>query len=289
MEGTTNMINKRKIRPGELASDSLNYIVAIIIIFVIVFPFFWILSTSLKPKTEVYQIPPKFIPDHPTLENYIGGNRNNLLMYTKNSILTSVFTVLATISLATLAAYVMSFLKYKLNKFFNLIFVAIQILPVVTAVVPLFMMFKAMGIINTRLSLILTYSASAWGIPIAVILLSGYLGEIPVEIFEAARIDGCSTIGVFWRIVLRLGMPGIVTTSIYVFIAVWQELLLVYRLISRESLKTLPPGLESFVGQYTTDWGGLMATSVVIAVPAMILFLAVQKYFINNLAGAVKG
>jgi ABC-type glycerol-3-phosphate transport system permease component len=283
------MINKRRLKPGELAGNGLNYIAMIVIIIVIVFPFFWILSTSLKPKNEVYQIPPKFIPDHPTLENYIGGNSKNLLMYTKNSVLTSVFTVFLTISLATLAAYVMSFLKYTLNKFFNTMFVVIQILPIVTAVIPLFMMFKSMGIINTRLSLILTYSASAWGIPIAVILLTGYLGEIPTEIFEAARIDGCSTLGVFWRIVLRLGMPGIVTTSIYVFIAVWQELLLVYRLISRENLKTLPPGLESFVGQYATDWGGLMATSVVIAVPAMILFLAVQKYFINNLAGAVKG
>jgi ABC-type glycerol-3-phosphate transport system permease component len=284
------MKNKRKIRLWKLAEDGLTYCAMIVIILVIIFPFFWILSTSLKPKNEVYQIPPKFIPNHPTLENYIGeGKRNNLLMYTKNSVITSLSTVVLTISLATMSAYVMSFLKFKFNKLYNSVFIIIQILPVVTAVVPLFMMFKVMGIINTRLSLVLTYSASAWGIPIAIILLSGYLSEIPVEIFEAARIDGCSTIGVFWRIVLRLGMPGIVTTSIYVFISVWQELLIVYRLISRENLKTLPPGLESFVGQYTTDWGGLMATSVVIAVPAMVLFLAVQKYFINNLAGAVKG
>jgi ABC-type glycerol-3-phosphate transport system permease component len=284
------MNKKRKIKPLGIVSDSLNYGAMIVIIFVIVFPFFWILSTSLKPKNEVYQVPPQFIPAHPTLENYLGeGKSANLLMYTKNSVLTSIFTVLLTISLATLAAYVMSFLKFKLNRIYNMMFVVIQILPIVTAVVPLFMMFRAMGIINTRLSLVLTYSASAWGIPIAIILLSGYLGEIPVEIFEAAKIDGCSTIGVFWRIVLRLGMPGIVTTSIYVFISVWQELLLVYRLISKENLKTIPPGIESFVGQYTTDWGGLMATSVVIAIPAMILFLAVQKYFINNLAGAVKG
>jgi ABC-type glycerol-3-phosphate transport system permease component len=280
---------KQKAKALKLINKILTFIVMLVLIFIIVFPFFWILSTSLKPKSEVLQIPPKFIPDHPTLENYIGSNRQSLLMYTKNSILTSVFTVFLTIALSTLLAYVMSFLKFKFNKFNNLMFGAIQILPIVTAVIPLFMMFKAMGIINTRLSLILTYSASAWGIPIAVILLSGYLSEIPVEIFEAAKIDGCSTLGVFWRIVLRLGVPGIVTTSIYVFISVWQELLLVYRLISRESLKTLPPGLESFVGQYSTDWGGLMATSVIIAVPAMILFLAVQKYFINNMAGAVKG
>jgi ABC-type glycerol-3-phosphate transport system permease component len=262
----------------------------VILILIILFPFFWILSTSLKPPNEIFTIPPKFIPENPTFRNYFSaGKGSNLLMYTKNSILISVFSVVLTVALAAPAAFVMSFLKFKLNKTYNAIFVAIQILPVVTSVVPLFMMFRLMGIINTRLSLVLAYSASAWGIPIAIILISGYFGEIPGEIFEAARIDGCSTIGIFWRIVLRLGMPGIVTTSIYVFISVWQELLLVYRLITREELKTLPPGLESFVGQYATDWGGLMATSVVIAVPSMILFLAVQKYFINNLAGAVKG
>jgi ABC-type glycerol-3-phosphate transport system permease component len=281
---------RRKIRPAKIISDGLNYIAMIVLIVIIIFPFFWILSTSLKPPDEIFMIPPKFIPDHPTLQNYISpGKGSNLLMYTKNSILTSVFSVLLTIALAAPAAFVMSFLKFKLAKTYNIIFIVIQILPVVTSVVPLFMMFRIMGIINTRLSLVLAYSASAWGIPIAIILVSGYFGEIPSEIFEAARIDGCSTIGIFWRIVLRLGMPGIVTTSIYVFISVWQELLLVYRLLTKEELKTLPPGLESFVGQYATDWGGLMATSVVIAVPSMILFLAVQKYFINNLAGAVKG
>jgi ABC-type glycerol-3-phosphate transport system permease component len=262
----------------------------IVLIVIIIFPFFWILSTSLKPPDEIFMIPPKFIPDHPTFQNYISqGKGSNLLLYTRNSILTSGFSVLLTVALAAPAAFVMSFLKFRLTRIYNVIFIVIQVLPVVTSVVPLFMMFRVMGIINTRLSLVLAYSASAWGIPIAIILVSGYFGEIPAEIFEAARIDGCSTIGIFWRIVLRLGMPGIVTVSIYVFISVWQELLLVYRLLTKEELKTLPPGLESFVGQYATDWGGLMATSVVIAIPSMILFLAVQKYFINNLAGAVKG
>jgi ABC-type glycerol-3-phosphate transport system permease component len=285
-----NKERRRRMKPGKAISTGLNYIAMVILIFVILFPFFWIVSTSLKPPNEIFVIPPKFIPDNPTFENYFSASKgSNLLLYTANSILTSIFSVILTIALAAPAAFVMGFLKFKLNKAYNTIFIAIQILPVVTSVVPLFMMFRLMGIINTRLSLVLAYSASAWGIPIAIILVSGYFGEIPSEIFEAARIDGCSTIGVFWRIVLRLGIPGIVTTSIYVFISVWQELLLVYRLITREELKTLPPGLESFVGQYATDWGGLMATSVVIAVPAMILFLAVQKYFINNLAGAVKG
>lgn len=283
------MSKKRIFRPVTAAKYGLNYIAMLLFVFIIVFPFFWILSTSFKTPEEVLTIPPKFIPDTITFENYLGSNRGSLAMYTKNSIITSGLTVLLTITMATLASYVISFLKYRFNKTIMSVFVVIQIMPIVTAIVPLFMMFRAMGLINTRLSLILTYSASGWGIPIAVILLTGYLSEIPTEIFEAAKIDGCSTFGIFWRIVLRLGMPGIVTTAIYVFIAVWQELLIVYRLITRESLRTLPPGLESFVGQYTTDWGGLMATSVVIAVPAMILFLAVQKYFINNLAGAVKG
>ncbi len=283
------MPKKYRFRPGTAAKYGLNYIAMFLFVFVIIFPFFWILSTSFKTPEEVLTIPPKFIPSTITFENYLGSNRGSLAMYTQNSIITSGLTVLLTITMATLTAYVISFLKYRFNKTFMSVFVVIQIMPIVTAVVPLFMMFRVLGLINTRLSLILTYSASGWGIPIAVILLTGYLSEIPTEIFEAAKIDGCSTFGIFWRIVLRLGMPGIVTTAIYVFIAVWQELLIVYRLVTRESLRTLPPGLESFVGQYSTDWGGLMATSVVIAVPAMILFLAVQKYFINNLAGAVKG
>ena len=136
--------------------------------------------------------------------------------------------------------------------------------------------------------MILTYTAAVSGAPIALILITGYFQAIPQELFESANIDGAGTFKCFYKILLPLGAPGMVCTAIYVFVQTWQEFMFAVNLITLPEKYTLPVGLQSFVGMRSTDWGGMMATCTMIAIPAIILFTMVQNYFVDNLAGSVK-
>jgi multiple sugar transport system permease protein len=278
---------------NSVAKWSMNfgkYAVAIILFLFCIFPLLWIVSSSLKGSSEIMATPPTWIPVHATLDNYLNAiQKNNLLVYLKNSFIITLGSTVLTIVVSAFAAYGLTFFKFKGSKVFTAILVAMQMLPVVITIVALFVIFKFMGILGTPISLILAYSASTWGIPVAIIMLSAYFSEVPKEIAESARIDGCSGIGIFFRMILPLSVPGLLSTTIYNFVMVWQEFMLAVSLISKKSMYTLPVGLKDFEGMYSTDWGGIMATSVVIAIPSVILFVSIQNYFMNNLAGAVKG
>jgi ABC-type glycerol-3-phosphate transport system permease component len=275
---------------GRIGLSLFKYILAIILFIFTTSPFFWIISCSLKGTTEIMATPPTLIPKQITFVNYINAVKmNSLLTYLLNSLVVTVFSVLGTIFIAALAAYAIGFFKFKAGKLYERLLIMVQLLPVVIALVPLFIIFNKMGIQNTRLSLILAYTASTWGLPIAVILITGFFTEIPKALQESAWMDGCSVMGIFFKIILPLSIPGLIAASINIFIAVWQEFTLAVSLLSDKKLYTLPVGLTDFVGMHGTDWGGLMATSVVIALPSIILFVCVQKYFIDGMSGAVKG
>jgi len=165
----------------------------------------------------------------------------------------------------------------------------LQILPMIVSIVPLYIMFNRIGISNTLFSLTIANVARTSGIPIAVILIGGYFTEVPKELTESASLDGLSRLRILFSIVIPITLPGIISTAIYTFVMVWQEFMLATSLITDINLFTLPVGLETFRGHNTVDWGGIMATSTVIAIPAVLLFIAVQKYFIDSMAGAIKG
>jgi ABC-type glycerol-3-phosphate transport system permease component len=274
-----------------VANSSKNigkYVYAIFIFVFTVFPFFWIVSSSLKGPGEIFDAPPRLIPKQFTFENYQSAiEKNQLLLYTKNSIIVAVVSTLLVLVIATLASYAIGFLRLNGTKHITKAMVATQMFPLAVMIIPLFILCRSLGILNTHLSLILVNTAG--GVPIAMILLTAYYLDIPKELGEAARIDGCNTFQTFTKIVFPLTSSGLMAVSIFIFIGVWQEFMLAVSFLSDKTMYTLPVGLTTYVGQYSTDWGGLMATSVVIAIPALILFIAVQKYFIDNLAGSVKG
>lgn len=266
----------------------MRYLYAVILVIFCVFPFLWMLSTSFKESQDIFSAPPKFITEHMTLENYINAvEKNNLLVYAKNSLIVTVTTVVLTILIATLAAFGMGYLKLKGTKFFTKLLYALQMLPVVTSIVPLYIICGKLGLLNTHWSLILTYLGSA--VPVAVILITGFFSDIPSEIGEAAMIDGCNVFQTFYKVVLPLAVPGIVSGAIYTFIRIWQEFIIALSFTSEKLMYTLPIGLKAYEGSNQTDWGGLMATAVVISVPAIIMFVLVQKQFVDSMAGSVKG
>ena len=266
-----------------------KYICALFSVLIIIFPIYWIIISSFKTKEEIITYPPKLFPSAFTLDNYVNAFREyDIFRYMKNSLIITVATVIFTVTIAALAAYAMCFFHFPIAKAMTNTLYILQVLPTVTMLVPLFTMYRVMGLQNTYASLILTYTAAITGIPIALILMCGYFSGIPGDLFESASIDGAGPTRAFFKILLPLGAPGLVCTAIYVFVQTWQEFMFAVNLITKPEMYTLPVGLQSFVGMRGTDWGGMMATSTMIAIPAIILFVCVQNYFVDNLAGSVK-
>ena len=281
--GDTAMKKKKRI------AMVLQYAALLSALLIIIFPIYWIIISSFKIKEDILSYPPKLFPSQFTLENYVTAFRDyDVLMYLKNSLIVTVVTVILTVIIAALAAYAMCFFKFAPAKILNNLLYLLQVLPTITMMVPLMTLYRIMGIQNTYTSLILTYTAAITGVPIALILITGYFKAIPMELFESASIDGAGSFKAFYKILLPLGAPGLVCTAIYVFVQAWQEFMFAVNLITAPEKYTLPVGLQSFVGMRSTDWGGMMATCTMIAIPAVILFTAVQNYFVDNLAGSVK-
>lgn len=266
----------------------LLYLLEIFIFIFTVFPFFWIIVSSFKGAGEIFLSPPTIFPKVFTLENYRRAIlENDLLLFAKNSITIGVSTTLIATFIAALAAYGIGFLKVSGSRLMTIAMVVTQMFPIVVLIIPLFTLCSRLGLINTYYSLIL--SNLAFTVPSAIIIMRGYFASVPIELGEVAQLDGCNNFQMLRKVILPIVGPGLVSVAIFTFIGVWQEFLLAVSFISDSKMNTLPVGLTNYIGEHSTDWGGLMATSVVIAVPAILLFLSVQKYFIDNLAGSVKG
>lgn len=280
----------RRYKLSRITTRFLLYALAIVVVVFTLMPVVWILSSSFKDHFEIMSMTPTVIPKSPTIENYINiFEQSKVGTFVKNSLIVTVASMIATVFFAVFASYAISFFKFKGRNFFSGMMLMLQILPMIVSIVPLYIMFNRMGISNTLFSLTIANVAKTSGVPIAIILIGGYFTEVPRELTESASLDGLSKLRSLFSIVIPITLPGIISTAIYTFVMVWQEFMLATSLITDISLFTLPVGLETFRGHNTVDWGGIMATSTVIAIPAIILFIAVQKYFIDSMAGAIKG
>lgn len=259
----------------------------ILAIFVLV-PFFWMLSVSFKPATEPFSIPARLWPEEPTLSNYVTAFRPEFRTYFMNSIIVSGTSVAVTVSLALLAAY--SFARgtlFLLTALMGLVVLA-QMFPHSAIIIPIYKLMREADLLNTHLSLIIAYVSVT--LPVAIWMLRGFLLKLPVALEEAAAIDGAGPIRVFFEIVVPLARPGIIATAVYVLIVTWQEFLFALSFTSTKEMRTLPVGLNDFIGQYGIRYGELMASSVMVSMPVIAVFFLLQRYFVAGLtAGAVKG
>ena len=270
-----------------LGTNILIYLCAIILFVIIFFPFYWIVCTSFKDTLDIYVVPPELFPKKFDLVNCIKAfSQYNIMTYFMNSLKVTLTTVVCTTLIGTLASYALTRLDFALAKPLKKFLGITQMFPVVVLLVPLFLFCTKMGMYNKLRSLILPYIALQ--LPVSIILQSGYYKDVPLALEEAAKLDGCSAMQILTRIFLPLVTPGIVATGVYTFIQVWQEFLIASSLITKKKLYTLTVGLTTFKGDEMTDWGCLMATSVLIAIPALILFNCSQEFFINKVAGSVK-
>ena len=258
-----------------------------------VMPMIWMIITSLKTGFAAMQYPPQWWPASPTLENYTrlldpsGRIGQDFLHYFWNSLWVSTITTVLAVVVAVPAAYAFSRFRFPGRNFLFFAVLLRNMFPAVVFLVPLFILMKALGLVNTHGSLILTYLT--FGLPLAIWLLKGFYDNIPIQLEQAARIDGATRFQAFLYIVMPLSMPGIIATSIYSFIGAWNEYIYAYTFLTKQSQMTLPVGIQRFFSENATDWPGLMAATFIMSVPVVVLFLVLQKYFVRALTeGAVK-
>ncbi len=207
--------------------------------------------------------------------------------YLSNSLVICLAATLAATVVSVMAAYVFSRRRFRLRRLLLTGVVAGQWFPWVVLVTPLFILFARSGLTNSYTGMILCYTAIS--IPFSVYLLLGYLETVPRELDEAAMVDGCTPLGALWHVVLPVMLPGVVATATYAFLLCWTDYLLALALLTRPDMKTLPLGLYQFFGEDTTDWGAVMAGSAVATLPALLLFLPLQRWLVSGLtAGSVK-
>ena len=254
----------------------------------ILVPFFWMVSVSLKPASEPFAIPARLWPDNPTLENYVTAFRPEFRVYFMNSIIVSLSTVAIVVSLALLAAYTFTRNQTRVILFLMALVIAAQMFPASAIIIPIYKMMREAGLLNTYLSLILAYITVT--LPVAIWMLRAFMARLPVELDEAAAVDGCGPFRTFFSVILPLCKPGIVATAVFVLIVTWQEFLFALSFTSTKDMRTLPVGMNDFIGQYGIRYGELMASSVLISIPVVAVFFLLQRQFVAGLtAGAVKG
>jgi len=250
-------------------------------------PYVWMVLTSLKPQSEVTQTPITYLPASPTLEHYAElFQRTSFAGNLVNSLIVACGAVALGLALSVPASYAFSRFRFAGRKVLLVQFLVINMFPIVLLIIPLFVLMRQLGLLDTYVALIAGHGT--FTIPFAVWMMTSYMNAIPAELDEAAMIDGCSRLQTIWRVVLPLAAPGIATTAIYVFVTSWNEYLYAMMLSGNE-VRTVTVALQLFIGEFTIQWGLLTAGGTLVALPVTILFLLVQRRLVGGLtAGAVK-
>jgi len=261
----------------------------------VVYPMVWVAYSSLKTDEaifrEAFSLPPL---DALQTDNYARAwSEARFGDYFLNSVLVTVTSVTLIVLLGAMAAYALARFYHPLGQGVFWLFLAGLMIPVQLSIVPLFFELRALGLLNSKLGLILVYTAN--GLPFAIFILAGFFKSIPRSLYEAAVVDGCSEAAAFWRVMLPLAKPGLVTVAIFQFIGIWKEYFFAFMFTSGDagaSVRTLPLGLAnlSITSQYRSDYGMLFAGLVIVTVPILIVFIALQKHLVKGVtAGALKG
>jgi len=265
------------------------YAALAIVSLVLILPFLWIISTSLKGDEDIFTTPPQWIPTDLRWENYSTVfDRMPYIIYFRNSVFVTVMTIIGVVLSSSLVAYAFACLRWPGRNALFIFVLATMMLPMQVTMIPMFVLFKELGWLNTYKPLIVP--AFFGGGAFNIFLLRQFFLTIPKELFEAARIDGCSEFRIYWNIVLPLAKPALATVAILTFMFSWNDFLgpLIY--LSDQLKGTLALGLALFVGQHQTEWGMLMAASVLMMIPMVLIFFFFQRYFIKGFVmSGIKG
>ena len=249
------------------------------------FPVWWMASNSLKTRLDVFAMPPIWILTDPSFVNYTQNfTEFRYAQYIFNSAVVALATTVFSVAIGTLAGYALARFRYPGSMKFHLSFwiLSTRMIPPIVTIVPLFIFFHFVDLVNTKASLIIAYTA--FNLPFVVWMMKSYFQEIPRELEESAMVDGDTGIGAFWRVVLPLARPGLAATAIFCMILSWNELLFAVILTETASSNTLPMGIASRITQFRIQWGEISAISIVALMPALIVAFALQKHLVRGLS-----
>jgi multiple sugar transport system permease protein len=278
------------MRPSSPLRTALWTLLVWSIVAVVAFPLLWMLLTSVKPQTELFQIPPTILPQQITFEHYAQLLTGTPFpTYFRNSVVVAIGTTLLVVVVATLGAHSMVRFTYRGRRFVAQTVLFTYLLPSVVLIIPLYILMVWLGIANTLFSLVLAYTSFA--LPFALWLLRSFMASIPDDLEHAALVDGASRMEAFVDVILPQTLPGIISTSLFTFILAWNEYLYALVLVNRDQLRPLTTGVITMLtSAFNIEWSLLMAASVMMSLPLIVIFAFLQKHLTRGFgAGAVKG
>jgi multiple sugar transport system permease protein len=274
----------------------LSLLVIPVLIFIF-FPILWLFSASFSNQVELFTVPPHWIPQQPTLQNYMdivfpsqsasSVPRTFAVSLLNSFEIASAVTVIC-IVIGSLAAYALVRIPFGFNNHLQIGILATRMIPEVSLIIPLYIVASSLQLINKPIVLILTYMSFA--LPYAIWMMASFFQTVPVELEEAARLDGCSRLGILWRVVMPISIPGLISTAMFVFLVAWDEFFFALIFTSTLAAKTVPVAIAEFIGRYNINTTGMMAGGILAAIPPVLLGLIFQRYIVSGMtAGAVKG
>lgn len=267
------------------------YLILLVLLIYAFFPTFWLLSTSIKSQLEAFSNPPTWWPHAPTLHSYqiLPADQQGFVTYFKNSLIVSIGTTLLTLLAAVPGGYVLSRFHFRGTRALLLVILATQMFPYVTILISLYTLFRQLHMLNTYPALVLSFTT--FSLPFSIWMIKGFCDTMPTDLEDAARVDGSSRLRTLWSVVIPIIIPGVVAVGFFSFLNSWNELLFALTLTSSPDMRTIPAGFVlTYIGEFQDRWPDMMAASVVVALPIVILFTLFQKQLVSGLmAGAVKG
>jgi N,N'-diacetylchitobiose transport system permease protein len=281
-------MSTRRLGQRSPAASAVLYVIVAVIAIVSLFPFFWMVITSVKPDTDIFSRTPQFIPVHAIGSRYADLLSGPVPRQFLNSLIVAASTTVLTGIIALMAGYALARYKIPMRRYLLVVILSMQMLPQTVLVIPLFVVLRSGHLLNTYQGLVLSHLALTVGMS-TYVMRSFYL-DIPEELEESAMVDGCGRMTAVRRIIFPLVWPGLAASSIYAFITSWNELMFSSTYMQRSNKETLPVALQQYFSSYYSDWGGVMAASVVFTVPVIVFFLLVQRRLMQGMVtGAVKG
>lgn len=275
----------------------LLFLLTIPVLLAIYFPVLWLFSASLSTQVELFSVPPHWIPAHPTLQNYLdiffpsraaSSVPRTFAVSLLNSIKIASIVTLVSIVIGGLAAYALVRIPFRFNRPIQIGILGTRMIPEVSLVIPLFIIASSLHLINKPIVLVIAYLSFA--LPYAIWMMAAFFQAVPIELEEAARLDGCSRLGILFRIVMPISIPGMISTAMFVFLVAWDEFFYALIFTSTLAAKTAPVAIAEFIGRYAVNVTGMMAGGILAALPPIFLALIFQRYIISGMtAGAVKG
>ncbi len=267
------------------------YALLVILLLYALFPVFWMLSTSFKSQAEAFFYPPTWWPHQFTFHSYLilPADQEGFVRYFENSLIVSSFTTLLTLCVATPGGYVLSRFRFRGIRAVLLVILATQMFPYVVILISLYTLFRQLHMLNTYPALVIAFTT--FSLPFSIWMIKGFCDTLPEDLEEAGRIDGLSRIGVLLHVVFPLIIPGVIAIGFFAFLNSWNELLYAVALTTSPDMRTIPAGfIGTYVGEFQDRWPDMMAASVIVSLPIVILFTVFQRQLVSGLtAGAVKG